>query len=199
MINQNFVLLGVFFNLIGGLSYLIDTIKGKTKPNKVTWFLWTLAPAIAFSAEIKQGVGIQSLLTFMVGFNPLLIFLASFINPKSKWKVKKLDFICGGLSILGLILWYLTKVGNVAIVFSILADGLAGIPTILKSYTNPETENYKVFLGGAISAAITLLTIKNWVLAEYGFPLYILFINTLFVSLIKFRIGRLLEFVLPSS
>ena len=77
MINANFVFVGVFFQSIGGLSYLIDTVRGKIKPNKVSWFLWSLAPLIAFAAEVKQGVGIQSLTTFIVGFVPLIIFIAS--------------------------------------------------------------------------------------------------------------------------
>lgn len=94
MLNENFVILGAVILAIGSLSYLIDTLKGKVKPNRVTFFLWALAPLIAFAAEIKQGVGIQSLMTFMVGFSPLLIFLASFVNKKAEWKLGSFDFIC---------------------------------------------------------------------------------------------------------
>ncbi len=193
MISQNFIFFGVIISFIGGLSYLIDTVKGKTKPNKVTWFLWFLAPTIAFSAEIKQGVGLQSLLTFMVGFNPLLIFIASFVNRKSQWKVSRLDYVCGLFSICGIIFWLITKTGNIAIIFSILADGLAAAPTVVKSYHFPETENYKVYLGGAILSTITLLTIKNWTIAEYAFPLYILVINIVLISLIKFKFAKLFK------
>src|SRR5690349_2047349 len=107
MIDQNFVLLGIFINFLGGLSYIIDTLKGKAKPNKVTWLLWAFASFVAFSAEVKQGVGVQSLMTFMVGFTPLLIFIAAFFNKKAYWKISKLDIICGALSILGLLLWYI--------------------------------------------------------------------------------------------
>jgi hypothetical protein len=56
MLDSHFVILGAILNVIGGLSYLIDTIKGKAKPNRVTWFLWALAPLIAFTAELKQGL-----------------------------------------------------------------------------------------------------------------------------------------------
>ncbi len=77
MLDPNFVILGAAIGFIGGISYLVDTLKGKTKPNKVTWFFWSLAPLIAFAGELDKGVGLQSLMTFMVGFSPLLIFLAS--------------------------------------------------------------------------------------------------------------------------
>src|SRR5207244_4891005 len=109
MINQNFVIVGAIIAAVGGLSYLLDTLKGKVKPNRVSFLLWSIAPLIAFAAQIKQGVGLESLMTFSTGFLPLTIFIASFANKKAEWKVTKFDLICGALSIFGLILWLITK------------------------------------------------------------------------------------------
>ncbi|MEK9178462.1 MAG: hypothetical protein AAB801_01630, partial [Patescibacteria group bacterium] len=64
MLNENFVYVGLFIASLGNIVYLIQTLRGKVQPNRVTWFLWALAPLIAFAAQIKQGVGVQSLLTF---------------------------------------------------------------------------------------------------------------------------------------
>ena len=72
----------------------------------------------------------------------------------------------------------------------ILADGLAAVPTLVKSYIYPGTENYHTYLASAIGAAITLLTISNWNFANFGFPLYILIICIIFVFLIKFQAGK---------
>ncbi len=190
MLPEYFVIIGALISSLGTLSYIIDTVKGKTKPNKVSWFVWALAPLIAFWATIDQGVGIQSLLTFTVGFSPLLVFLASFINKKAYWKITRLDLICGFLSIVGLIAWQITDIGNLAIFFGILADAIAAIPTIIKSYKEPETENPNVFLGSAIASLLTLLTIKTWSFEYYAFPLYILLICILFYILIKFKVGK---------
>lgn len=191
MLHPNFVILGALISLMGGVSYLVDTVKGKVKPNRVTWFLWALAPLIAFVAEIKQGVGIQSLMTFMVGFIPLLVFLASFVNKKSEWKLGKLDIVCGLLSLLGIFLWYLSRDPNVAIFFALLADGLAAMPTIVKSYYYPETESYPIYLAYMINAGLTLLTINIWNFAHYGFPLYIFILDLILIALIKFRVGSI--------
>ena len=193
MINPNFVFIGVFFQSIGGLSYLIDTVKGKVKPNKVSWLLWSLAPLIAFVAEIKQGVGLLSLTTFIVGFVPLLIFIASFTNKKAEWQSTSFDIICGVFSVVGLVLWLITKVGNVAIFFSILADGLAAIPTIIKSYRYPESENDLVYLFGVVNAGIGLLTITEWNFQHYGFPAYLFFLCLTLTLLIRFKLGKLLN------
>ena len=190
MISEKFIRLGAVFNIIGSTGYVFDTLKGKTRPNRVTWFLWALAPLIAFGAELRHGVSIlQALMTFMVGFGPLMIFLSSFVNNKSVWKATRFDFICGGLSLLGLALWWLTGSGWLAILFSIAADALAAVPTLVKSYSHPETESWRVFMYGSISAAITLLAIDTWDFAHAGFPLYILTICLVFVVLIRYKIG----------
>lgn len=190
MIHENFVLLGALFNIIGSVSYLRDVIRGKAKPNRTTWFLWALAPLAAFAASLGEGVGIRATMTFMVGFGPLLVFIASFINPQAYWKLTRLDYVCGALSLIGLGLWWVTGDGLLAIGLSILADALAGVPTVVKSFKFPETENYHVFVGGTLSAAITLLTIDTWDFAYWGFPVYILSICLLLIVLIKFQIGK---------
>ena len=196
MINQNFVILGAIIAAAGSLSYLIDTLKGKVKPNRVSFLLWSLAPLIAFFAEIKQGVGIQALMTFVVGFLPLTIFIASFVNKKAEWKLTGFDLMCGALSIVGLVFWYITKSGDIAIIFSILADGLAAIPTVVKSFNFPETESAWPYFASTISAILTLLTIKVWNVANVGFPLYIVLITLVIFSLVQFKLGKQIKFML---
>lgn len=193
MLNSNFVYLGSLITFLGGFSYLWDTLQGKIQPNRVSWFLWSLAPLIAFAAEVKQGVGIQALLTFTFGALPALVFLGSFVNKKSFWKIEKVDIICGILSLTGLFLWYITRIGNVAIAFSIMADGLASFPTLIKSFHQPETENSHIFFANTLSAFITLLTVKNWNFQTYGFPVYMIIMMGAIALCIQFKIGKLIK------
>ncbi|KKP86680.1 MAG: hypothetical protein UR89_C0016G0009 [Candidatus Roizmanbacteria bacterium GW2011_GWA2_35_8] len=190
MIHENFVIFGAIIFFFGSVGYFLETISGKVKPNRVTWFLWSLAPFIAFFAQIKQGVGIQALLTFMIGFIPLMIFIASFVNKKSYWKLEKLDLTCGVISIIGLILWLITKNGNIAILFSLISDAMAAMPTAIKSLKRPETENYMLYLTNAVFAALTLLTIKEWTFNVYSFPLYMLVMTGSIAVFIKFKVGK---------
>ena len=190
MLNQNFIIIGTIIGAIGVLAYLVDTVKGKVKPNRVSFLLWSIAPLIAFAAQIKQGVGLESLMTFSTGFLPLTVFIASFVNKKAEWKLTKFDLFCGVLSIVGLILWLITKVGNVAIAFSILADGLAALPTIIKAYKYPDTEIAWPWIATSFGVILTLLTINTLTFANSGFIIYILIVNTLIFSLVQFRIGE---------
>lgn len=190
MLNSNFIIVGALIGAAGSIAYLKDTVRGKVKPHKVSFLMWSIAPLIAFFAQIQQGVGLAALMTFSTGFLPLTIFIASFVNKNAEWKLTIFDVICGILSLTGLALWMITKVGNVAIFFSIVADALAAIPTLVKAYKYPDTEIAWPWISSVIGVILTLLTLSTFTFANCGFILYILVVNTLIFLLVQFRLGE---------
>lgn len=141
--------------------------------------MWAVAPFIATAAAISNGVNWAVLPVFMAGFSPFLVFLASFWNPKSYWKLGTLDYLCGLFSILALILWVMTQNPTVAIVFAIVSDALAGLPTVVKCWKKPETETWTPFFAGLFSAATTFSIMKTWSFSEYAFPAYLIALNSI--------------------
>src|ERR1700729_2252042 len=179
MIDAHFAILAAVITVAGNAVYAVDTVRGNTQPNRVSWMLWTLAPLIAFAAEVSQGVGLQSLLTFAIGFGPLLVVCASFLDPKAYARVTPFDVLCGVLSVIALVAWAVTGTGNVAIFFTILADFFGAVPTLRKSYRDPESEHAVAFLAGVTGSIITLLTITSaeWGFASWGFPVYVIVVS----------------------
>lgn len=191
MIDQNWVYLAVAINLAGALVYAYSVVKGNTQPNRVTWFILSLAPILAFSAMIFQGVSFkESIFTLSTGISPLIIFISIFFAKQPKWKLTRFDLTCGALSLVGFILWMILKEGNVAIIFSILADGLAFLPTIVKAYRYPETENPYAFLTGVFAACIALAILTTYDFKHVAFPLYILLADMLAVLFIYGKLGK---------
>lgn len=193
MLHQNFIIIGTLIGAAGSVAYLIDTVKGKVRPNRVSFLLWSIAPLIAFFAQIKQGVGLEALMTFSTGFLPLTVFAASFANKQAEWKLTRFDLLCGILSLAGLALWLITKVGNVAIFFSIVADALAAIPTLVKAYNYPDTELAWPWIATVFGVILTLLTLSTLTFANSGFILYILVVNLMIFALVQFRLGEKLQ------
>jgi hypothetical protein len=189
VISVNFVYLGSAIGVLGGAIYLRDTLRGTTQPNRVTWLLWAVAPLLAALVEFRSGVGLRTLTTFVVGFMPLLVFIASFHNRHAVWKIGRLDYACGLLSAAGTAGWLVTRSGVVAIVAAIVADGLAGLPTVLKSWTTPGSESVSSYVGAVANSGILLLTVRNWTTAQVAFPLYIVCVATVEVVLVGGRIG----------
>jgi hypothetical protein len=176
MIDAHFAILGAVITVAGNAVYAVDTVRGNTQPNRVSWFMWMVAPLIGFAAQVTQHVGLQSLLTLAIGLGPLLVVVASFLDPKAYARVTVFDGLCGALSLVALVAWAVTGTGDVAILFTILADLFGAIPTIRKAYAVPESEHAVAFLGGVVGATITLLTIKpgHWGFASAGVSVYVL-------------------------
>ena len=183
---QYLVFVGLVVELIGTSFYIKETIWGNTRPNRVTWLMWSIAPLIATFAAVSKGVGWAVLPVFMAGFSPFLVFVSSFINKNSYWRLKKFDYFCGFCSLLALILWGITKEPNVAIIFSIVSDGSATIPTLVKAWRMPETESASAYIVGLINALTTFAAIKIWDFASLGFPVYLV----IACSLLLFSICR---------
>jgi len=189
VINVNFVFLGSAIGAAGGLWYLRDTLRGTTQPNRVTRLLWAIAPLLASAVEWDEGVGLRTLTTFMLGFIPLLVFVATFHAPGAVWKIGRLDYLCGALSAAGTLGWLLTRSGVVAIAAAIAADFLAGAPTLAKSWTHPETETVWSYVGALVSTVILLLTVTRWTTAVAAFPTFIVVMAGIETVLVGANLG----------
>ncbi|MFA6553064.1 MAG: hypothetical protein WCT27_01405 [Patescibacteria group bacterium] len=171
------VFLGAAVSLFGTFSYIRDTLKGITKPNRVSWLLWSITPLIGAAAAFADGIRWAALPIFMAGFGPILVFIASFVNKNSYWKLGKHDYICGVLSVLALVLWGITNNPTLAIIFAIAGDAFAAIPTLQKSWTHPETESGIVYVTALFNVMTSFAAMKIWSLSEIAFPIYLIFIN----------------------
>ena len=189
MINVNWIYLGTAIGALGTAVNRRDTLRGTTKPNRVTWLLWAVAPLLAAAVELNAGVGLRALPTFMIGFLPLLVFAASFHNPVAVWKVRRIDYACGAMSVVGTVVWLVTRNGVLAISAAILADFLAGVPTVMKSWTHPETETVHSYIGAVISMGIVLLTIEHWTFDVAAFPIFIVCMGSVEVVLVGLEPG----------
>tara|TARA_B100001245_G_scaffold181424_1_gene139502 strand:+ start:2361 stop:2981 length:621 start_codon:yes stop_codon:yes gene_type:complete len=202
MIDQNWVFLAVAINLIGALLYAYSVIRGNTRPNCVTWFILSFAPLLAFAAMLIQGVSFrESVFTLATGLSPAIVFVSTFFARQPKWDITKFDLTCGALSMTGFLLWIILQEGNIAIVFAILADGLAFLPTLVKAFRFPESENPYPFIGGMIAALIALAIVTTYDFKHLAFPLYILIVDVLASLFIYFKLGRRImrNFELPED
>ena len=162
MISEKFIFIGVFLQFIGQVSYLLSINRGHAKPNLASWVPWMLAPFIGVFFQLKAGAGLSVLPIFMAGFGPFLVIIFSILNKNAYWKLTKLDIYCGSFALLGLVFYIFTHNLGISIVFAILSDNLAAIPTIIKSWKFPETENATLFFFAMVSNIIGLLVIKDW-------------------------------------
>ncbi len=171
---QYLVILWAIANIWWTAWYIKDTLKGKTKPNRITRLIRAVAPLIATFSALHEGITRSILPVFIAGFCPLLVFLSSFYNKQAYRKIEKLDYICLGLSIIALILWFTTHNAILVIIFAILSDLFAAIPTIIKARKYPETETMICYIWGLFSASTSFFAIQSRQFIEIWFPIYLI-------------------------
>lgn len=135
--------------LSSSIPYIIDTIRGKTKPHAYTWLIWTITQGIA-AAGVLQGGGGWSGIGMGIGAATLcLVFLLSLRLGTRFITSFDTALLCGAVG--GLIVWYFTENLLIAVYIATAVDFLGYFPTLTKVYKHPGSE--------------TALTWGLWVLA----------------------------------
>lgn len=177
MLSSQFIYLIVASTIVGYYFYFKNMFFGETRPNLVSWFIWMLAPFVGAFFAFKAGAGLSSIPILLAGLGPFLVLLFSFYNKNGYWKITTFDLIYGLFSVIALLFYILTKNLAISIIFVILSDGLAAVPTLIKSWHFPETETAILYLSGAFSNIIGLLILQNWSFSTYALGVYFIVIN----------------------
>lgn len=177
MLPESFATVGAVIGSLGGLYYLRDTLVGRAQPNRVTWLLWGIFPMVIFAAQRAQGATALSWTSFVAGLLPLLIVAASFLNPRAYWRTARRDYYLMAAAIVGIILWSVTDDPNLAILFSLLADVLAGVPTLIKAWRHPRSESWIAYAISAVGFGTSLLSVQRWDFGNAAFVAYIFVLN----------------------
>ncbi len=177
MLPEYFAVIGSVIASTGGVYYAYLTFKGRVKPNKVTWFFWGAFPIIGFAAQLSQGVGLIAWATFVAGAPPVLVLIGSLFNKDAYWGTRTIDYWFAVAGILSVLAWQVTDIPNIAYTFSLLADLLVALPTILKTYRYPETENWKAYSVSAFGFLLAVLAVHVWTYEHYAFVVYLFLLN----------------------
>ena len=169
---QSLVIVSALLLLWGGYACLRDTLAGRTKPNRVTWFLWALAPLVSFGAAFSADADNWASVRVLVGgVVPAVIFLGSFVNKNSYWRLTRFDWLCGGLSLTALLCWQLVISPLIAVLLATAANAFASIPTFIKAWNFPETETRLIFINSFLSAILIIPAIPVWTIANSAFQI----------------------------
>jgi hypothetical protein len=163
--------------LIGFIPYWRAIVQGETRPNRATWWIWTIVGIIiAFSyrasgAESTMWVPI----TYVIG--PFCTALLAIKFGADGWT--KLDPICLlGVGI-GLILWVVYRSPDLTLGLNIGIDFLGALPTIRKSIRDPYSEDLFSWLLFAVANIINLLAVDLWEWQIIVYPIYMVLITTI--------------------
>lgn len=146
--------------LAGYVPYIISILRGKTKPNRATWFIWTLVGGLlAFS---YMSAGDSSAIWLPLGYfiGPLITVILSIRYGYATWT--KIDTICVAAAILSIIPWLLTENAILTLIINVFIDASGAIPTLIKTHREPETEDFTAWLIFFIANTLNLFALTSF-------------------------------------
>jgi hypothetical protein len=144
---------------------------------------------IAFIAQLTGGAGEEALVTFVLGATPLVVCVLALVTGRAESGRAGLSAGCAVIAVAGIVLWQLTADPVLAVLFCIIADLFASLPTVVKAHVDRSSEYPLPYLLSATAMIVTLFTIQDWRFAVYGFPLYMLLINMVIFSVASFPVA----------
>lgn len=153
-------ILGSVLYLGGNVPYFRDIIRGKTKPQRVTWGIAFTVNAIGFANQYVVGAG-NSLWLFAAATAATgAIFVASLVRGVGGHS--KLDLFAIIVTMLGLVLWWAFDSPLLSIISMLLVAIVALIPTMIKAKKHPESETRISWLFGTISSFLGAVSVGEW-------------------------------------
>ena len=184
---QAISIIAVILTFGGCLPYILDTLKGKTKPHVYTWFIWGLITLLAYALQVKAGAGVGSIVTLAAGLVCSLIAVLGYLSIKNDKNIDKLDTACFVLAFISIIFWLFAKQPLTAVILLSLADMLGFMPTVRKSWAKPFEETLFSYEMNTFRFALAIYALESYNAVALMYPLTWILANGLFSAYLIVR------------
>ena len=172
-----------FFAFIEYIPYIKDITRGKVKPHRATFFIWSVLGGIAFFSQLAKGAS-NSL--WLPGIETALGFIVFFLSFRfGVGGYSKQDKSALAVAFIALVGWYFTKEAAFALYITIFIDAVGSYLIIHKAYHMPESETSLAWILSAISGIFAMLAVGKFDIILLSYPLYIVISNLSVVLAIR--------------
>ncbi len=174
--------------IVSIVPYVRDIFGGKTKPERATWWIWSLLTAVSLGAQIGGHAKWSLWMTAGQGLGNLLIALLSLTRGYGRFGRK--DVLALGIAAVGVVLWWLLQSPLLAIIAVLIADLVGFWLTIEKTWRRPRTETESAWVIMAVSSVCAVLAVGRFNVTQLLYPFYILCGNGVMIAIIILRRQR---------
>ena len=165
--------LGSLIAVAGTIPYIVETIRGNTKPRIVTWLTWALLTGVAGAASLSAGQLGAAVFALLGTVATTSVVLAGLRYGDHSFTT--LDLACLAGVLIGLALWLSLDNPVFAIWAAILIDFVGLVPTFVHAWKQPTAETASAFVCVGVGGLITSAAIASggsFSVAALGYPLY---------------------------
>lgn len=174
----------VGLNILAFVPYIVDILRGKTKPHLYSWLIWALITGIVFIGQHSEGAGAGAWVTGITTCINAVICLLAF-----KWGTADItlsDKICLASALAILVLWMVSNSMLLSIVLVTIVDVLAFVPTIRKILKAPHQETFITYPISSIRCLLGIAAIANYSMVTYLYPIAMLAMYVLITGILLY-------------
>jgi hypothetical protein len=186
-----FGLLAVVLTFVGYIPYIVDTIKGKTKPHLYSWFLWSLVTFIIFALQVLGNAGAGAFVTLATAILCLVEFILGFRSGERD--ITTFDTVMFVISLIAIAIWVFAKQPMISNLLIITINTFAVVPTIRKSWHKPESETLFSWIMAGTRNVLGILALDQFSLLTWLYPVSSLITNVLFSAMLIVRRKQLAQ------
>ena len=164
-------------SLAANVPYVIEIIQGRSKPERISWLLWTLLGGVYFfSTIVDEGATLYTLGELLA---PIVILALSFkygVGGKSRFDIVSLVVALVALGLLLVLDGAITS-----LVLALFVDAIGIMLTVRKLRLDPTSESRTFWTMAGLSGVLALLSLKSYSLVAVLFPLYVVIVCAIIV------------------
>lgn len=186
-----FLILASVITIASVIPYARDILKGRTRPNIVSWITWSLLTGVATIAEFAAHEYVTAIFTLAAVIETTTIVILGLRFGYAKYTL--FDGVCQAGALFGFVLWWLFNSPVAAVIASVSIDLIGVLPTIRHSYIAPYEETWITYAMSGVGGAFALLALSAYNWASLTYPIYIVFANIVLVTVILQSMKRVPE------
>lgn len=181
-------LVATIIGIAGGIPYIYNTIRRKTKPHRIAWAIFLVLSIISFASQLSLGARASLIFYGWFVINNVILLSLSLRKGGGYGGVTPINIFCICMAALAILLWKTTDSALLALICTLIADGIGALLIVIKSYLHPETETITMWYAGSVATFLNVLAVGTWKASIPAAPIQVFLFNVVIV--IAILVGR---------
>ncbi len=166
-------LLAQFILAVSILPYTISIFRGTVKPNRISWFIWSVIGFAFWLITPSTADEVTKMLTLIFMINPTIIFILTLFKG-AYIKPDRLELFSLFVGLFAIVIWYFYRQnsGIFPISMAIFADFCALLPTLRFVFATPDEEAPLAWVCFFLGSLIAVFGIEQYTLESLLLPIY---------------------------
>ena len=177
--------LAAILTFVSYIPYYRDILKGKTHPHLYTWLLWGILSSLLVALQIKGGAGPAILVSGAAVV--LCIGVVGLSRIRGTKNITRLDGYIALMGLGAIFLWLVVDQPLLSALLLIIADLLAFIPTVRKSWSEPQSETLSLYVTNTLRFSMALFAVKEYTFLAASWIVTWILANGLFALMLITR------------